>query len=449
MGRTYVADDTVQKYLSSLHTAGGVCITGLLIGQLSLQRDYVLLSTKTPHRDSDGPGEGHSSSGLLDDADLEWATEHAKQVSQMLPGGMSVLGVFLIVPPELSKEAPSTLRRLVFAIEKHISKGRLWDLTEEDITERVTLQICSKTKKALCRSFDIKDPKSSAKPADWKYQPVSSSSWPLVTCTVALDLQISLPLKSLDDICIKEGLRSWANRIKAAVCLINGKLVADESELVPGQKKNPKMGKQKFQVQVLLQTLEDMGSSAVTQCCRSFISIRGAVHCRAYLQPNKPRAKHAVEAIRKDLMNTVSCRVNMLMEDLLMNEFNDQGVMTGVQPLPHRVFVALPASDFRLCDYVFPDESIADVAERLHEMLDSRVTEESIDSSLEPTHAKTPMSSRTADPIQHSRASKQHIEAPKDIKKSNMQQYYTGLLLAAGIAFLAMAASLIFITRLQ
>lgn len=43
----------------------------------------------------------------------------------------------------------------------------------------------------------------------------------------------------------------------------------------------------------------------------------------------------------------------------------------------------MPIAGLSVCDYMFPDESTADVAERLKEMLDCETPEEDIDTSLE------------------------------------------------------------------
>lgn len=53
------------------------------------------------------------------------------------------------------------------------------------------------------------------------------------------------------------------------------------------------------------------------------------------------------------------------------------------------MFVPAPCSALSLCDYMFPDESTADVAERLKEMLDWDTPEGDIDISLEANHSKS------------------------------------------------------------
>lgn len=36
--------------------------------------------------------------------------------------------------------------------------------------ERVTVHVCSSTKKLTCRSYDVDDAKGAARPAEWKYK---------------------------------------------------------------------------------------------------------------------------------------------------------------------------------------------------------------------------------------------------------------------------------------
>ncbi|KAJ3594642.1 hypothetical protein NHX12_003949 [Muraenolepis orangiensis] len=164
MGRGYMVEEAVERYLSSLCSSSPV--TGLILGQSSAQRDFVVMATRTPHREE--------SSGT-DRLDQEWITEHARQVSRMLPGGLSVLGVFFINEAE-AKDTLITLRQLVVAVERSISRDVRWlrgdedEDDKDDITERVILHVNSTTRKTFCRTLDVRDPKSTAKPADWRYQ---------------------------------------------------------------------------------------------------------------------------------------------------------------------------------------------------------------------------------------------------------------------------------------
>ncbi|KAK2901106.1 hypothetical protein Q8A67_009221 [Cirrhinus molitorella] len=455
MGRSYFVDEAVEQYLGGLQPAPGSCVTGLLAGQSSPQRDFVVLAVQTPYRESEGQPKASRGVSPLDDIDVEWVTEHAKQVSRMLPGGLCILGLFLVTPPELAKDAQNSLKKLIFAMEKYITKGRLWELSEEDVTDRVTLHICSKTKKTVCKTFDVKDPKSSAKPADWKYQTGVSSSWPMLTCSVEVDLLIPLTGSSSDntDKCMKDGLGRWAKQIEAAYCLINGRQALDDSELISGQKKNLKTAhRQTLPARIFVsdeQSELDERSSALVRVCSGSIRVRGVVHCRAYIHNNKPKARHAAQAIKRDIINAVCSRVEMFLEDLLINEGSHKGLCSGQQALPRRVFAPMPISGLSVCDYMFPDESTADVAERLKEMLDCETPEEDIDTSLESKQLFSAVSgSETTD--SHSDDSTKHATSEVQAENPKIQkasQYYAGVAVAAGIALLATATSLLYLNE--
>lgn len=146
MGRTYIVEETVGQYLSSINLQGKPFVSGLLIGQCSSQKDYVILATRTPPKEEQND-KVKQPRAKLDNLDEEWATEHASQVSRMLPGGLVVLGIFIITTLELADDFQNALRRLIFSMEKSMSRKRLWDVTEDEVSERVTLHICSSTKK--------------------------------------------------------------------------------------------------------------------------------------------------------------------------------------------------------------------------------------------------------------------------------------------------------------
>lgn len=56
---------------------------------------------------------------------------------------------------------------------------------------------------------------------------------------------------------------------------------------------------------------------------------------------------------------------------------------SGQQDLPRRVFAPLSSSGLSVCDYIFPDENTADVAERFREMLGCDLAEGDVDASME------------------------------------------------------------------
>nr|XP_045365374.1 protein odr-4 homolog isoform X2 [Camelus bactrianus] len=345
MGRTYIVEETVGQYLSNIDLQGKSFVSGLLIGQCSSQKDYVILATRTPPKEEQSESPKHSKA-KLDNLDEEWATEHANQVSRMLPGGLLLLGVFIITTLEMGNEFQNTLRRLVFAVEKSMNKKRLWNFTEEEVSERVTLHICSSTKKLFCRTYDVLDPKSSAKPADWKYQNGLSASWLSLECTVYINIHVPLSTTSVTytlEKNTKNGLACWAKQIENGVYLINGQVKDEDGELLEGQKKSSRGNAQatnhSFDVRVLTQL-----------------------------------------AIKRDILNTVADRCEILFEDLLLNEIPEKkDSEKEFHILPHRVFVPIPGSTVMLCDYKFGDESAEEIRDHFIEMLDHMIQIEDLE----------------------------------------------------------------------
>ncbi|XP_010128717.1 PREDICTED: protein odr-4 homolog [Chlamydotis macqueenii] len=363
MGRTYFVEEAIGQYLSELSTKLKPYVTGLLIGQCSSQRDYVIRAIRTPPKEEQK--EDNISPSKLASIDEEWITTHATQVSRMLPGGLLVLGVFIIATPELSKESQNALRKLIFSVEKSLTKRRLWKPAEEEVSDRAALQICSATKKVVCRTYDVQDPKSSAKPADWKYQNALSASWLALDCTVNVNIHIPLlatsPNHDLEKN-TKNGLNRWSKQIEDSVFLINGQVKDDDTELLEGQSQG-----------------SSHRSTATVQVCSGSINLKGAVKCRAYVHNNKPKVKEAIQALKRDIINTLNDRCEILFEDLIINKGpHKKNFEREYHVLPQRLFVPLAGSSVMLSDYKFGDEAAGEIQERFVEMLDQSVQAEDI-----------------------------------------------------------------------
>ncbi|KAM4860359.1 protein odr-4 homolog isoform 1-T2 [Thomomys bottae] len=431
MGRTYIVEETVGQYLSSISLQGKSFVSGLLIGQCSSQKDYVVLATRTPPKEEKNVNP-RDPKVKLDNLDEEWATEHANQVSRMLPGGLFVLGVFIITTLELANDFQNALRRIIFAMVKSMNRKRLWSFTEEEVSERVLVHLCSSTKKISCRTYDVHDPKCSPRPADWKYQSGLSTSWLSLECTVHINIHIPLSTTSVTytlEKNAKSGLTRWAKQIENGVYLINGQVKDGDCDLLEGQKKsrgNTQVSSHSFDVRVLTHLLlnSDHRSTATVQTCSGSINLQGAVKCRAYIHSSRPKVKDAVQAVKRDILNTVADRCEILFEDLLLNEISEkknyyllyQPSLSGVgnpestskmvlpgdplEPasmvvgeathaqsrclgwkdsekefhiLPHRVFVPIPGSNVMFCDYKFGDESAEEIRDHFIEMLDQTI----------------------------------------------------------------------------
>ncbi|XP_065698716.2 protein odr-4 homolog isoform X1 [Patagioenas fasciata] len=436
MGRTYLVEEAIGQYLSDLTTKMNPYVTGLLIGQCSPQRDYVIRAVRTPPKEEQK--EDNVSPAKLASLDEEWITTHASQVSRMLPGGLLVLGVFIIATPELSKDSQNALRRLIFSVEKSLTKRRLWKTSEDEVSDRAALQICSATKKVVCRTYDVQDPKSSAKPADWKYQSALSASWLALGCTVNVNIHIPLlatsPNHDLEKN-TKNGLNRWSKQIEDSVFLINGQVKDEDTELLEGQKKskgNTQSSTQFSDVRVLTQLSQGSSrrSTATVQVCSGSINLKGAVKCRAYVHNNKPKVKEAIQALKRDIINTLSDRCEILFEDLIINEGSQKkNFKRQYHVLPQRLFVPVAGSNVMLSDYKFGDEAAGEIQERFVEMLDQAVQAEDI-------HVAEEMSAVDICPIVDNADDTQQKQVTKATLLLKLQQNM-GVVIAAAVAVLA------------
>uniref|UniRef100_A0A2K5MFZ9 Protein odr-4 homolog n=1 Tax=Cercocebus atys TaxID=9531 RepID=A0A2K5MFZ9_CERAT len=426
MGRTYIVEETVGQYLSNINLQGKAFVSGLLIGQCSSQKDYVILATRTPPKEEQSENLKHPKA-KLDNLDEEWATEHAYQVSRMLPGGLLVLGVFIITTLELANDFQNALRRLMYAVEKSINRKRLWNFTEEEVSERVTLHICASTKKIFCRTYDMHDPKGSARPADWKYQSGLLSSWLSLECTVHINIHIPLSATSVSytlEKNTKNGLTRWAKEIENGVYLINGQVKDEDCDLLEGQLLN-----------------SDHRSTATVQICSGSVNLKGTVKCRAYIHSSKPKVKDAVQAVKRDILNTVADRCEILFEDLLLNEIPEKkDSEKEFHILPYRVFVPLPGSTVMLCDYKFDDEPAEEIRDHFMEMLDHTIQIEDLKIAEEINTAcmSSSMNSQASLDNTDDEQPKQPIKATMLLKiqqNIGVIAAFTVAVLAAGISF--------------
>uniref|UniRef100_A0A6I8SUV5 Protein odr-4 homolog n=1 Tax=Xenopus tropicalis TaxID=8364 RepID=A0A6I8SUV5_XENTR len=404
MGRSYYVDDGVEKYFSKLIQQQKAYVTGLLIGQYSSQRDYAVLAAQTPQKE-DQSEETKSGFSKLEGIDDEWVSMHASQLGHMLPGGLMVLGVFLMTSPDLSKDSQNVLRKLVFTVEKSSMKNRLWNFDDDDVSERVTLHICSATKKITCRTYDINDPKSTPKPADWKYQS-SGLSWLTIDCSVRVDVTIPLTSSSLTyqerQKSIRLGLVKWAKEIEDSLVLFNGQVKDKSADLFEEQKKSSRSSSH-YSPQIIT-------ANVLTAA-----------------------------AVKRDILNTIQARCEMLFEDMMLNG-PSKGTENEVCPLPQRVFVPINGSSLKLCDYLFGDETSSDLQSHFLEIMDQEVEQNELEFPEKKCSCTQP-EERESEPVSYNLESK-----PVDQANSSSKFLLNkGLLISTVVASIAVIISFYYI----
>ncbi|CAN7944717.1 unnamed protein product [Ixodes hexagonus] len=395
MGRTVAYDDHVQALVNELLERKASDVTvGVIIGQSTQQRDVVVHIASTPKKDEEeSQEEGDVKSKARSSGDIEetWICQHAKQVTRMLPGGIDVLGLFAVGTPDALAAASIKLRQVLFAIFKSLGKDHKTSFNPE-MTDKILLQICSVTRKATCKTFDVSDNKCTAKPADWKQ---SSGGGPTRWHRLETSLSVNLWVPLSEERCqqglmrqIQSGLQPFFRALQEAVALLNGESRPPQEALDSGADKRRSRAKDPqsiFLVDLFLpmDCNNNGGQSKVLgpTDCGATMSIVGTIQCRAFVH-SKATVQEAIKAIRQDVVRSITSRCEIQCEDLLLIE-DEQHDPSLVHELPKRVFFPLEGRDLTLCDYIFHGDAAADSLDALQELLGLTVDAEDIELDVE------------------------------------------------------------------
>lgn len=398
MGRTIAYDDHVQKLINELFQAKSSSLTvGVIIGQSTQQRDIVVHIASTPKKD-DSQEEGDvKQSPRSDNAELEeaWICQHAKQVTRMLPGGMDVLGLYAVGPPDLMAAAQTKLRQVLFAVFKVIAKDQKMSLSA-DVSDRIQLQICTLTRKITCRTFDIFDHKCTARPADWK-PAAGVGGWHRLETSLSLDLWVALSEERCRQSLLRQiqaGLEPFVCGLHNARALLNGEARPPDEPLAASDRRRssrtpPKdvAPQSRFLVDLLL-PLDSArsGGSCSGQvegptACGASMAIAGTIQCRGFVHA-KATVHEAVKAIKQDAIRSITSRCEIQCEDLLLIE-DEQHDPSLMHELPKRVFAPLGDHGLTLCDYIFHGDAASDSLEALQELLGLDVSAADIELNTE------------------------------------------------------------------
>ncbi|XP_038650503.1 protein odr-4 homolog isoform X1 [Scyliorhinus canicula] len=378
MGRSYVIGEYSEKYLKKLKGEERFGTTGILLGQITSAKTYIIFAARTPLKDhAELPPENPDE---MNASDIDWVSEHARQIARMLPGGILVLGVFLIRPSKMTKEeAHDIFRKLATAVEAAVAKERLWNFTEDETAERVVLQVYADSKKMKVQAYDLHNPQTPIKLLECKSSSLTSP-WQIVEATINVDVNIPVPVaaeRQFDKDSLK-GLNNWAKQIMQSSYLINGQFKEPYSLLGEGSKKKATAEVQFLTAPVMI---IDGEVDALIEDCGSSVVVKGTVRCRAYLHGSKSKVKDAIQELKRDVLNTVFIRCQMVFEEQVLNK-NVEGDSSSLKA-PHRIFASVLPSGVAFCDYGFADEGNKEQEERYKELLDYELNPAQLDRTEE------------------------------------------------------------------
>lgn len=401
MGKTVIFDEHVQDAIYSVIKSNNFQ-SGLLIGQTTVQKDIVIHICTTPlqedvsNKNSNLEKEQKKGKQIKKKPEIEnvlnenWMCQHAKQVTRMLPGGLDILGIFVIAGQDELNRLQPILRQILFAIFKMLNKDQKLTICNES-TEKILLQIASVTQKFVCRTFDVSDYKSSAKPAEWK-QFSGILQWHKLESKFNLDFRIPVDEKRVTQSLLKQievGLIPFFDTTSKAIAMINGKLREEEELLDPSMegkkgKHSNKSSQQCFTIDLFLplHIKNDEKDPKIIECS-AIMTVKGTIQCCAYVHV-KGTVKEAIQAIKHDIIRSMTSRCEIQCEDLLLIDEEQQDPQV-VHELPRRVFASLPQGNLTVCDYLFHGDSARDSLEAFQELLSLNLKDDDIEMNFEKT----------------------------------------------------------------
>ncbi|XP_071802072.1 protein odr-4 homolog [Asterias amurensis] len=455
MGKTIFAEDGLQEYISLLYGEHPWLI-GLIVGQCTNQKDFAVCLVPSPKEESED--EATEKPSTLEDVSEYWIAEHARQVTRMLPGGLGVMGVFAMAPPNAMNDAQPKLRQVLFAVNKLLRKRQLLlNVRDEEVEEArdwTILQMCTTTRKLTCRVFDISDPRSTARPADWKFQSFLSR-WPYLHCRLHVDITVPVQHQAVD--CgqyskqISEGLMPFVETIESSLAVVNGQL-RDPKDGIETTLSKRKSGKKsatavvsdgmKYSIELLAQNVRPCTNKVKNSSCTACIQVHGVMESRSYVH-NKATVADAIQAVKEDVIRSLQARLELLSDELRQSSSEEEVKEVETDPpatiaTPKRVFAKLPTTHISVCDYAFRDEVAQDSLDRINELLNLQITEEELELDAEKVPDDGDMEASEKSSFSPPGAER---EEGQEVKRRPVQYLgaaigAAGALLAAGVSYL-------------
>lgn len=402
MVKLIVGDETQLKLAEDrLHRSSITAEVGIIIGKLNphLDRGFVYDLIPTPPTDGgvppcslksegegrDGKKKGSKSGKLLAAAtpslliDGEWVAEHARQVSKMLLGGMSVVGIYIWSSEASFKAtAASILSQVVMGVAQATQSFG------SETNEELLIHMSYSPSRWACRHCAVAS--SDLRPCDFK---MSRLLGLLQTYRCMYGFDIRIPV--FQDVVstsnnfknvLRSGISRHAKELQNAIALLDGNLV-NEGQNVTTESLHD--------VEFLLPFksyahMEVHSSDEVA----GLVVLRGAICASAYLGPKEP-ASQAISYLKNDIINSLRSRLDIVLDEVedksdpSSNDLgNENGEMLNGTPLhqlnlhelrkplvlsfPRRVLVPW-LSDIYICDYLMPFETFEDLKDRCREMM--------------------------------------------------------------------------------
>jgi len=376
---------------------------GILVGRRTANKDFILQLVRTPEEE-----EGQAALRLLDSSsasssarkiankiskkielDNEWIVEHACQLARILPGGLSVLGVYAACPSEPFQNSQAEFVSLI----KEINKELPIVIGSKPVHADILIHLDSL--KAVLTGKELAD--SIFKPCNLKN---SSLLTDMVEIQCKYDLDLDLDLTDDKQILgdVFQGAINWEveHRVKPAVPLLLGHVPPSQEQLVDIMHKEGLS----FITIDLMKPVSGQGLPTVphlaTKTARpksGVLSSKGRIHfeglmeCRGYVH-RRESISSAVESIKQDIEMSLRARLEILMEaaematEAMEKETRSPHAQTkhplldtvskcgSYEPhFPRRAFLKWRLGVCCYCDFIVEGDGLSEALQRIRELV--------------------------------------------------------------------------------
>ncbi|XP_051123854.1 uncharacterized protein LOC127246481 [Andrographis paniculata] len=404
MVKIVIGDETQLKLTEDRLTRSGVpAEAGLVIGKFSskLDKGFVYNLLPTPPNDSGEPpcsvidGAGESNKNKKKNSskaksqpeaaalfiDKDWVSEHARQVSRMLLGGMKVIGIYVWINENLFKNSTTTLCQTLLGVAEAASS------MVSDSNEAVLVHIGYSPLRWTCRNCSLASniTSSSLRPCEFKMGKVLGSLQTF-RCTYNFDLRLPIPHDELEITKFSNILRDeiilHAKELSSAKAIINGKLVAENQDELS-------LSDNFHEVELLLPFLQDKYLEACGQ--KEVVGVllfQGSVCSLSYLNSKEPILQALID-IKEDIIRSLLSRLDNICDEADKDLESDGGQENGsdvpvphfdlltqrkqcILSLPRRVFVPWLDGTY-ICDYIQSSETMEVLKDHCTELMSMEV----------------------------------------------------------------------------
>lgn len=370
-----------EVFLQKLSTSGR-CAAGVLVGNSTeTDKDYIAGYIKCPDKENE---QINSSVADIDDV---WFAAYCSQIALNLPGGISIIGLFVCGEPSDAKEVTIKLKSLALRTYKMLSKTlkECWAYSFDKPSTKWTLihfnQANSQT--VSVKRYDVTTHQDIGQSIELK-QSTHNIAWSSLQASVNVDQDHVLHSTSLQF----DTFHQFCSRISQAHVIFDNESRLESQILDPAtsqtgkaskNKKNPKRDTAKiFQCQLYLPATDIFEHIIPTNHIDGSVKVkvRGSILVQAFVPPGST-VKMASDAIKSDIIRSIQQRCFISNDNC--DEVEDQK-FTSFAQLPRRVLAkdAKNSAGIYFSEYLIQGELISDCIDRFRELVGITVNEDTL-----------------------------------------------------------------------